>query len=336
MSVKYRILIFALFSLVPGPCLAAVDCARGYAAMDPFFSRDELAEIRELRHEATDLGNSPAERREALEDLLGITQARFKELGFTTRRRTIPNEEFDGGKETFLQILEAPGNLPVGRVIQGVQEKYGMRVGVNPILEKSAMDTPAYFGETENLTMLDLLTFKDKGEVSQDLHHEIRHRYFLQLKREGKADVHLGSVSALSPRFHLEKAGGPYDRYISFEELSTYHRDALAEIARLEKGKGTKKHTRDVLRSLKRLSQGIVKALDANNWEHDLTVYSREKEVILPIYRGKEKVAEITMPLPDMTADMDVVARMKRDLGRVRVIAEERIKFAEEELRKLR
>jgi hypothetical protein len=347
--VKYRFFILILTLSAPAlwSSIARADtCSAAYAKSMAVFTSKEIKQIRELQVQATSREYSSQQRKKSLVELLDITQSRLKELGFKTRRRTIANSEMDGGKETLIQILEAPEELPIGKVINNVKERYDLRVGIDPILEKSAMDTPAYFGSDENLAVLDVLNFRSKADVPQDFLHEIRHRYYLQLLKDGKADVHHGSVSTVSKSYHLENAGGPYDEFISFEELSTYFRDANVALTNLALGKITKKYARGVLGDLHTLSSGIAKSIDQIDWALDISkiqIDRRAKTVTYPLYDGKplkkNLLAEFSYPMPEITSQMskeDIIAQFKQDFFRVRAIAEERIECAEDVLRKLR
>ncbi|MGZ3712976.1 MAG: hypothetical protein ACXVBE_14525, partial [Bdellovibrionota bacterium] len=272
MKYHFSLLLFVLAAIATWSTIARADsCSAAYANVNAVFTRTEIKQIKELQIRATSRTYSAQQRKNAVEELLDITQSRLKELGFKTLRRTILRDEMEEGKETFIQILEAPEELPIGRVINRVKEQYNLRVGIDPILEKSGMGTPAYYGSDDNLAVLDILNFRDKMEVPQDLLHEIRHRYYFQLLKDGKADVHHGSVSTISKNYHLETPGGPYDEFISFEELSNYFRDAKVALSKLARGKQTKKYTRGVLDDLLRLSRGITKSIDDIDWALDIS-----------------------------------------------------------------
>ena len=328
------------------PFAHADSCAEQFAKIGTnYFSPAETARIKKLQKRAMNKRNNYRERDEAEDELLDLAQARLNALGFKTRRQTLYGPEYTGGKERLIRLLESPSDSPIGRVVRRVNDRFELTVAVDPTLEKSLMNTPAYFDGNKNLAIIDLLNLRDRQEVPQDLLHEIRHRYYQMRLQEKVPDIHHGEIFSLKESYHLEKAGGAYDQYLSFEELSTYFRDVQVSLGKFERGEEKLKDVKYNLRDLRRLSQAIVNAVDKIDWAIDpkkVSIDFRKKLIIFPIYEGraiaKNKVAEVNYPMLQLktgTPPKEVIAQMQKDFEEVRALAMSRVRFAQEQLDKL-
>jgi hypothetical protein len=346
LAIRLCLILLVLFTqaLFSAPAVAE-KCPTQYSRLEPFFTSDDLDLMREMKTKAKDETSTPRQRKKAERELLDWTQLKLKALGFKTRRRTMVNEEMDSGKETFLQVLEAPEEYPLGKVMRRVKERFGLRVGFNPMLAGSEMMTPAYYGSDINLIMLDTLVLGEKNEVPQVFLHEVRHTYYLSLLKEGKNDIHHGSISTVSPNYSLDPSG-MYAEYLSFEEVSTYFRDAVVKLSKYSRGEGSKGAASGSLHGLKHLSDTVAENIAKIDWKLDpalITIDRRAKEVTFPIYDGaplqKNLLAEISYPMPSMNkniSDKEILRQMRSDFKKMQALAKERSKFASEELKDLK
>jgi hypothetical protein len=152
-----------------------------------------------------------------------------QKFGITKERLQSNGVEFDVLTDAILVIFKKQNKIQILPKKNGVQLNelafiLKKQLNVNLIYNPFLLDTlsEAYFlPETMELGLSDLVAFTGLPNIS--LYHEIRHAHLTNQLYKGQPTLYEGYViNSESP----SKSKFPYDKFLSFQEVSTYYQDS--------------------------------------------------------------------------------------------------------------
>jgi hypothetical protein len=178
------------------------------------------AKMWELRDGMEDGSLSHAEMEKKATEISEELVQSLKDQGYGAKVTKIPQGE---GYDDIVGVeVESFPNTPGGKTLASAQEKLGVKYYLSPLHQAVAPGTLGSHAGGAVFLPVESVTTKSLGADLTTV-HEVRHAMFAKKLAAGKNTPYYGLVEVLDPTGVME-GGGLYDSYMSFEELSTFHR----------------------------------------------------------------------------------------------------------------
>lgn len=143
----------------------------------------------------------------------------LKDQGYSAKVVKLPQDE--NGNFVMGVELEPLADTRGGKTLASAQEKLNVKYILSPTHQAAIRGLMGMHDKGIVMLPIESVTTKAIGTDITTL-HELRHAMFAKKLKEGKSTPYYGEVEALGQNGIFGEGG--YDGYLSFEEMSTYHR----------------------------------------------------------------------------------------------------------------
>lgn len=170
-----------------------------------------------------------------------LAQEKLNKLGISNE---VMSESFLGifKKQKKILILPKQNGTPLNELAFTLKKQLNVDLVYNSYLLDKLSE--AYFlPQTMELGLSDLIVFS--GEPNITLYHEIRHASFTQKLLRGSPSLYEGHVINSGP---IINAKFPYEKFLSFQEVSTYYQDSKYHLLAIKQPSFNKLPSEDKIR----------------------------------------------------------------------------------------